>query len=127
MHPLQVFEQASLPAARPSQQDQRAYRLTLNSRAMRVLKLAHVNMLPIIEKQGGFLGETPHPLLAAAIAAAQKPMVILLDLNFKLTCLAAKPGPATPCIELLKLLLLQRQQSLRRMETKQYLEGKRYL
>ena len=70
MHAFQVFEQASLPAARPSQQDQQAYRLTLNSRAMRVLKLAQVNMLPIIHNQGGFLGETPQTLLAVAVVVA---------------------------------------------------------
>ena len=52
-----MYEQASLPTVRPSQQDQRAYRLTLTSRALRVLKLANVNMDPVIATQGKLLGE----------------------------------------------------------------------
>lgn len=53
---VQVYDQASLPSVRPAQQDNRAYRLTLSSRGLRVLKLANVNMDPIIATQGTHLG-----------------------------------------------------------------------
>ena len=52
-----MFEQASAPSLRPSQQDNKAYRLNLTSRALNVLKLAQVNIDPIIAKQGKLLGE----------------------------------------------------------------------
>lgn len=54
---VQVFEQASLPSVHPSQQDQRAYRLSLMTRALHVLKLANVNMEPLIATQGQLVGE----------------------------------------------------------------------
>ncbi|KAL0030596.1 hypothetical protein WJX79_007832 [Trebouxia sp. C0005] len=38
---VQVYDQASLPSVRPAQQDNRAYRLTVSSRGLRVLKLAN--------------------------------------------------------------------------------------
>ena len=52
-----MFEQASAPSLRPSQQDNKAYRLNLTSRALNVLKLAQVNIDPIITKLGKLLGE----------------------------------------------------------------------
>lgn len=52
---IQVFEQASAPSLRPSQQDNKAYRLNLTSRALNVLKLAQVNIDPIITKLGKLL------------------------------------------------------------------------
>ena len=54
---LQVFERASLPTLRPSQQDQRAYRLNVTSRGLNVLKIANVNIESIIATQGKLLGE----------------------------------------------------------------------
>ena len=54
---LQVFERASLPTVRPSQQDQRAYRLNVTSRGLHVLKIANVNIDSIIATQGKLLGE----------------------------------------------------------------------
>ena len=52
-----MFEQTSTPSLRSSQQDNKAYRLNLTSRALDVLKLAQVNIDPIIAKQGKLLGE----------------------------------------------------------------------
>ncbi|DBA98548.1 TPA: hypothetical protein ACH3X1_014351 [Trebouxia sp. C0004] len=49
---VQVYDLACLPSVRPAQQDHRAYRLTVASRGLRVLKLANVNMDPIIATQG---------------------------------------------------------------------------
>ncbi len=52
-----MFEQASAPSLRSSRQDNKAYRLNLTSRALDVLKLAQVNIDPIIAKQGKLLGK----------------------------------------------------------------------
>ena len=46
-----------MPSVRPSQQDQRAYRLTMTVRALRVLKLLNVNVGPLIATQGKLFGE----------------------------------------------------------------------
>lgn len=61
---VQVYDQASLPSVRPSQQDNRAYRLTLSSRGLGVLKLANVIMDPIIATQGTHLGNQMPTLTA---------------------------------------------------------------
>ena len=54
---VQVLEQADFPSVRPIQQDNRAYRLTLMPRALRVLKLADVDIRPLAAAQGNFFGE----------------------------------------------------------------------
>lgn len=54
---LQVFDQADFPSIRPHQHDNRAYRLSLMPRALRVFKLAHVNIQPLVAAQGGLMGE----------------------------------------------------------------------
>lgn len=46
-----------MPSGRPSQQDQRAYRLTVTVRALRVLKLLNVDVGPLIAIQEKLLGE----------------------------------------------------------------------
>lgn len=46
-----------MPSGQPSQHDQRAYRLTMTVRALRVLKLLNVNVGPLITTQGKFFGE----------------------------------------------------------------------
>ncbi len=56
---FQVFDEAKFPAVRFSQQDRRAYMLTLTSRALRAFKLAGVNVDPITAAQGGRVGKLP--------------------------------------------------------------------
>lgn len=53
-----MFETAGMLSVRPSQQDQRAYRLTMFVRGLRVLKLAGVNLGPLITTQGKLVGES---------------------------------------------------------------------
>ncbi|KAL3130529.1 hypothetical protein ABBQ38_008341 [Trebouxia sp. C0009 RCD-2024] len=71
---VQVFEKASMPSGQPSQHDQRAYRLTMTVRALRVLKLLNVNVGPLITTQGKFFEAAMFKADGAVFMSAKVPM-----------------------------------------------------